>query len=463
MKIRLLLLALLLVVNGFSFPTQDRRDDRKSFVITRVTVIDGTGSKPRPGMDVLVLEGKIAAIGKNIPVSPGTQQVEGTGKFLIPGLWDMHVHCYDKTELSLLIANGITGARIMFGAPEYLQWRADIAAGTLQGPQLVVGSPLVDGPNPTWPGSLAIKNAEEARQAVRSIAKDGYDFVKVYGGLPRDAYFALVEEAGKQHIPFAGHVPDGITPIEASDAGQRSMEHLYNLIPACSTLETTLREEARQQQLPWGNLVFTKGQQILDTYSEEKAAILFARFRRKRIWQCPTLTQSRGAGFSGEPELANDPRLQYLPVGIRQGWGSRTLPANMTAWLRRMHEKKKQMVARMQRDGVKLLAGTDVPNPYCLPGFGLHDELGLLVEAGLTPQQALQTAMCNPAQFLGRDKEMGTIQKGKRADLVLLDADPLMDIHNTTKIHAVVLNGRLFDRARLDKMLADVAAAAKAP
>ena len=429
---------------------------------THVTLIDGTGAEPKHDVTVVTVAGKITAIGRNTRLPPHTQVVDGTGKFLLPGLWDMHVHPYAKDNLRLFLANGIVGARIMFGSPEHLQWRKEIKAGTLLGPRLVVGSPIVDGPQPTWPDSIAVANAEQARSAVRNIAQDGYDFVKVYGGLSRDAFFALADEAHKQRIPFAGHIPDAITPLEASDAGQRSMEHLYNLLPGCSTQENQLHQEAQRKQVQWGALVYTKGPQILDTYSEAKAAALFARFRRNRTWQCPTLTQVRGAAFRDQSLPANDPRLKYVPVSIRQGWEAK-VPASVLMWGQAFYVKKLQLLRPMQRAGVGLLAGTDMPNPYCLPGFGLHDELALMVQAGLTPVEAIQSATRNPARFLGREKEWGTVQVGKRADLLLLDADPLQDIHNTTRIRAVMADGRLLDRTALDKMLADTEAAAAKP
>lgn len=429
---------------------------------THVTLIDGTGARPTPDVSVLTVAGKITAIGKNIRLPPNTQIVDGTGKYLLPGLWDMHVHPYAKDNLPLFLANGITGARIMFGNPEHLRWRKEIGAGTLLGPRLVVGSPIVDGPHPTWPDSIAVADAEQARNAVRGIAHDGYDFVKIYGGLSRETFFALADEAHRQRIPFAGHIPDAITPLEASDAGQRSMEHLYNLLPACSTQEYELHQEAQSKQIGWGTLVYTKGQQILDTYSDAKAAALFTRFRRNHTWQCPTLTQVRGAALRGQSLPADDPRLKYVPIGIRQGWEAK-VPASVPAVGQAFYAKKRQLLKPMQRAGVGMLAGTDTPNPYCLPGFGLHDELALLVQAGLTPMEALQSATRNPARFLGKEKEFGTVQVGRRADVLLLDADPLQDIHNTTRIRAVVADGRLLDRAALDRLLADAEAAVARP
>jgi imidazolonepropionase-like amidohydrolase len=194
-----------------------------------------------------------------------------------------------------------------------------------------------------------------------------------------------------------------------------------------------------------------------------RTAALFARFRKNHTWQCPTLVMTRNYALLLDPAITSDARVKYVSPG-RRDFFQKVKAAGLTsqeqAARQRLYQKKQTIVGLMQRTGVGILAGTDLANPYLYPGFSLHEELAILVEAGLTPMQALQTATRNPARFMGREKELGTVQKGRLADLVLLDADPLADIHNTTKIRAVVANGRLYDRAALDRMLADAEAAA---
>ena len=206
-----------------------------SLVITHVTVIEVTGAPPQPDMTVVIIGDRIAEIGHSDAIRPpkNAETVNATGTFLIPGLWDMHVHWYDKDYLPLFIANGVTGVRKMFGAPEHHQWRREIEAGQLLGPHMLIASPIVGGPKPVWPGSIAVSNAAEGRKAVTEIKQSGADFVKVYSLLPRDAYLAIADESKKQGIPFEGHVPDSISVEEASSAGQRTIEHLTGVLAAC--------------------------------------------------------------------------------------------------------------------------------------------------------------------------------------------------------------------------------------
>ena len=414
---------------------------------------------------------------KTVRVPKDAQVVDATGKFLIPGLWDMHVHWYgyDKAYLRLFTANGVTGVRIMWGAPIHFEWRKEIQAGTLLGPRMVIASTILDGPKPIWPGSIAVANEAEARRAVIKVKREGADFVKVYSLLPREAYFAIADEAKKQGIPFAGHVPFFVSAGEASDAGQRSIEHLTGILAACSAREEELRKgfEDAFSNLPQGRRLPSPAhtrlltRMMLDTFSPEKAATLFTRLKRNHTWQCPTFTVLRSGAFINDPNFRNDPRLKYMPTQLRTQWDPSTdfrfreRTAEDFDLSRLVYKKQIELVGMMHRAGVEFLAGTDVENPYCFPGFSLHDELELLVQAGLSPMEALQTATLNPARFLGNEKEFGTVEEGKIADLVLLEANPLEDIRNTTKINSVVLNGRLLDRKALDQLLAEREAAAK--
>jgi len=399
--------------------------------ITNVTVIDATGAQPKPHTTVVIASGRITEITDDVAFQTpaSAAMIDGTGKFLIPGLWDMHVHWYDTDYLPIFIANGITGMRIMWGFPLHHEWRKKIEDGSLLGPRLLIASTIVDGPDPVWPGSLVASNADEGRQAVKQSIAEGADFIKVYSRLPRAAYFAIADEAKKRGIPFEGHVPDSVTVEEASDAGQLTMEHLLGLPAACDT--------------------------------PAKAKAVFAKFKTNHTWQCPTLTVLRIMDCMGNPAGTNDDRLRFMPAELRDYWLDRMTafdskpPAEKTD-RQKTYRRDLELVAEMQRAGVDILAGTDTGNPFCFPGFSLHDELGLLVQAGLSPMQALQTATLNPARFLGQEKDLGTIEKGKFADLILLDANPLEDIGNTRKIDAVIYRGRAYPRPALDEMLATI-------
>ncbi len=439
--------------------------DAQTIAITNVTVIDATGAAAQPGMTVIVQGGSIAALGASgqVPLPNGASVVDGAGRFLIPGLWDMHVHTYDQSWLALFLANGVTGVRVMKGDPSHHRWRQDIAQGRLLGPRMMIASNLIDGPDPIWTGSVAVSDEAGARAAVRQAKNEGADFVKVYSLLPRPAFFALVDEARKQAIPFAGHVPEAVTAAEAAEAGMRSIEHLTGLTVATSTRAAEISAEMRQI----GRTKVASGQrkslelQAARSYRPELAQALFAGFARHQTWQVPTLTVLRSLSRIGELHSGADERLRYVAPALAQSWQHRLQTPRSAQELADQQELFRhdlRIVGDMNRGGVGLLAGTDALNPFCFPGFSLHDELELFVEAGLTPMQALQAATRNPAQYLGEHDRAGTIAEGKRADLVLLDADPLADIRNTRRINAVVAAGVLLPRGRLGAMLGDVEA-----
>ena len=456
MKLRIVLL-LILSVLVLARAKPDRT--QAPIVFTHATIIDVTGATPRRDTTVVITGDRISAIGdsSNLSLPAGAQVVDASGKFLIPGLWDMHVHWYSRDTFTLFIANGVTSVRQMFGNSDLLRWREQIAKGSLLGPRTVVASPIIDGPEPIWPNSIAVRNEEEGRKAVRRVKQWGADFVKVYALLPRDAYFGIADEAKQQGITFAGHVPNSVSPAEASDAGQKSIEHLTGILIACSDKETELRDKLVKADSPEARgRVQTSA---LETYDEKKAADLIAHFVKNQTWQCPTLTVLRSNAYLGDESFRRDGRLRYIPRLLQQRWNFRVANHD-SAVTKKVLQKQLEIVGAMQRAGVPILAGTDTGNPFCFPGFSLHEELALLVIAGLTPVEALRAATLNPAKFFGLDQTLGTIEQGKIADLVLLDANPLLDVRNTQKINAVVSNGRLFDRKALDKMLGEAEVAA---
>ncbi len=443
----------------------------KSLAITGVTVIDATGAPAQPDITVVITGDRITAMGKSgeVGVPVGAQVVDGKGKYLIPGLWDMHVHTISPSFLPLYLANGVTGVRDMHAMDPDATFglRKQVQEGKQPGPRVVVAGPLVDGPNPLVPGSLVAADAVEGREAVRKLKSMGADFVKVYTKLPRDAYLSIADEAKKQGLPFVGHLPESVSAAEASDLGQKSIEHLTGVELACSDREDELRREA-VAVLAMDNqsamaLLGRIGARAADSFSDTKARALYARFVRNGTWHVPTLTVLHSFISLDDPKFTADPRVKYMPPPLRSYWPLIKLSPETADDVSRAYKRVTGLVRAMHQAGVPFLAGTDTPGvPYVFPGFSLHDELALLVvDCGFTPLEALQAATRNPAQFLGREKDFGTVETGKLADLVLLDADPLADIHNTKKIAAVVANGRLLPRRELDLMLAEVEAANK--
>ena len=438
--------------------------------ITHVNVIDATGTSIKADSTVLIEGDRITAISSSATfhLPTNTTVVNATGKFLIPGLWDMHVHWYQEKYLPLFIANGVTGVRMMWGYPVHHEWKRDIEKGSLLGPKMFLASTLVDGPHPIWPGSFVASNAAEGCDAVRQARDDAADFVKVYSLLPRDAYFAIADEAKKRHIPFAGHVPMAVSVEEAAAAGQQSIEHLTGILPPCSSREAELLKAAQayltefstnNSSRAYGTHARRENKIALESYSVEKAAAVFSELKQNHTWQCPTFTVLRLFTFASNPSITNDARLKYMPPDLRSEWNDaasswlKNSSAESAAAGKAYFKKHLEIVGAMQRAGVGILAGTYTGNPYCMPGFSLHDELGLLVQADLTPMEALQAATLNAARFMGRENELGTVEQGKLADLVLLEANPLADIANTRNIAAVVVGGRLYPKPSLAEIL----------
>ena len=409
-------------------------------------------------------------MGDTVTVPQGAQVIDATGKYLIPGLWDMHVHEWNKdVDFPLFIANGITGVRDMFSPlPPIKKWRTEIAAGTTIGPHIFAAGILIDGPQPLYkPGSIAVSTADEGRAAVLKVKEMGADFIKVYTTLPRDAYFAIADESKRQHMDFAGHVPEFVSAAEASDAGQKSIEHLMGILVTCSAKEKELRKANETKTLAGGSQDTATLEQAaaLDSFEEKKASALFARFVKNGTWMCPTLTVLRAQASSGDADFRNDQRIKYILDFLKQrfwedayGWKEHTPEFNALA--KRVFQKQLEVVGLMNRAGVRIIAGTDTGNPYVFPGFSLHDELALFVQAGLTPAEALRTATINPAKYFDMEKSLGTVEEGKIADLVVLDANPLTDINNTRKINAVIVGGKYLSKETLQKMLAEAEAVA---
>lgn len=455
---------LLLLACAFS----DAQSSLPVLTIHNVTIIDVRGGAAQPHRTVIVRDGRIDEVGDSSEgfgaKLPGTH-VNGTGKFLIPGLWDMHVHMVfgdwfpqgKEVTLPLLLANGITGVRDMGGELDVLQqWRKEISAGTLIGPRIVMSGPMLDGPQPRFPSSIAIQTPEDGRRAVDDLKKRGADFIKLQSLVPREAVFAIADEAKKQGIPFVGHVPDAVRASEMSEAGQKSFEHLIGIFEGASPLEDE----------------FLKGPKgpgkFLATYDPARAAKLFALLAKNRTWQCPTLVWERGGNLIDLADFARDARAKYVPAYWKDvTWKRFTgqiiheFNTDDLATRKRFVAKELEVVNTMHRAGIPFLAGTDTPpGVYIFPGFSLHEELQRFVAAGFTPMEALQTATINPARFLGMEERLGTVEKGRLADLVLLDENPLDDIRNTQKIAAVIVDGRYLSRGDLDKMLAGVERAA---
>ena len=452
--------------------------------ITHVIIVNPQGP-PQKDMTVLVSGGTIEWIGSSAdpkrPAHKDELQFDSRGKFLIPGLWDLHTHVagisadptWSKNVLlPLFVANGITGIRDMGGDLHALQeWRREIASGALLGPQIVAAGPMLvpaprqGKPKSTDPSILEIGSPAEARAAVDSLQKQGADFIKVIQ-LSREDYFAVAEESKKDGITFVGHIPTAVTASEASAAGQKSIEHIIysSLALDCSNEEAELRRRLLQAAAKRDRSDAAVYDDADSTFSPQKATALWATFVHNGTWVTPTLYPISQLAHSAR-QSPDDPLLAYLPLALQKEWRLTGQPSQKeladAAWWERQYENDRKLTGQMHRAGVRLLAGSDSLDRYVFPGSSLHSELRELVAAGLTPQEALQTATVNPAEFFGR-KDIGSIAAGRRADMVLLEADPSQNIENTRKISAVVLAGQFLSRQELDALLEKARAAAAA-
>jgi imidazolonepropionase-like amidohydrolase len=419
----------------------------RALVIKDVSVIDVIGAAVKPHMTAVISGDRIAALGEagKVATPKDALVVDGKGKFLIPGLWDMHVHLtmFGETALPLFIAQGVTSVRDMGGDFAQVKLlRERIMAGTLLGPRIKAAGPILESSKfiesirdkELAAQRIGVTSGAEAVQAVASIARLGPDFIKIRTNASRASYLAIAAEAKRVGLPLVGHAPRGLSLIEVSDAGQRSIEHGL------------------------------AGAGAARNYSEAQWKEVAERFIKNGTHVVPTFTAARGILEISDQELmaviddttgARDERRKYIP------------PAVVDRWRRRIAAEKRETppdpaIGAINRQGfrllyqagVKFMTGTDLPAPLAYPGWGAHEELELLVQrVGMTPMDALRSATSIPAEFFGMADSLGAVEKGKIADLILLEANPLEQISNTTKIFAVIVGGRYYDKTARQKMI----------
>jgi imidazolonepropionase-like amidohydrolase len=425
-----------------------------ALAIRRVTVIDATGAPPKSNMTVIVIDGRISSIDadQNMIVPKGARVIDGQDRFLIPGLWDMHVHLAKTGEntLPLFIANGVTGVRDMGGDYEsLLRWRREIAEGKRLGPRIRTSGPILESASnvermkregtvePVDRFRLGVPNAESAESVVARLSAMGVDFIKVRTTASLETYRAIAAAAQKHGLALVGHAT--ASPEEIIKAGQRSVEHSF--IPP------------------------------LSGRTPEQRAELFRKMAAAKIAVTPTLVvgealltpYDRAAAIAEDSQGKLDARRRYLSGYLIEDWREQVAEKKEARMdLTKLFAERARDLREMHQSGITLLPGTDAGVLLIYPGFSLHDELRLLVEqAALTPMEAIMSATRRSAEFLGLERSLGTIERGKIADLVLLDANPLDDIRATQRIAGVAVSGRFFSKAELQRMLARVEAVGK--
>ena len=452
--------------------------------ITNVSVIDVENGKTVPDQTVLIKGDRIVAVeaSRGGPAS-GIRRMDGNGKYLIPGLWDMHAHLHLSSnptgvEMPLLIAHGVTGVRIMGsdrpfvdstltpGLNLHRNWQTRIAAGTLTGPRLLaLASWAVNGTSgitDSMPRFYRATTRLEGQELARYFKARGFDFIKIYNNVSGAGYLGLTEEARRLGLPFAGHEPASLSAIELSNAGQKSIEHsrvfLFNCWPGADSMRKGLLQSSQT----------VRRRRMVDEYDPKICAQVFHTFAKNGTWITPTHGTRKMDAFADNPDYRRDPRLKFIPLSQQVAWlqdADRMVATDSSAAGRRsyldFYRKGLELTNAAYRAGVPLMLGTDAGDSFIVPGASVHDELGELVQAGLSPAEALRAATLSGAEYLGRTSDFGTVASGRVADLVLLDANPLEAIGNSRRIHAVVFNGRVLDRSALDSLLAGVEAAVR--
>jgi hypothetical protein len=467
-------------------------------------------------MTVIIDNGKIQEItASSIQVGRDAQIIDAAGKYIVPGFLDMHAHVMEPDDnasntFKLLLANGVIGVREMGGSEKVIKQarklNADSAAGLVDAPEILMVHggfffmPPTAGDLGHWIKDMVhnggFGSPFTSAAGVRFVDNkkaQGADFIKIAFGT-REFVLAVLEEAQKQGLTVAGHLPPAISALEASNAGWHAMEHLgagIGILIDCSTDETNVRESiltkggkmsplsillpskrARFIANPMRSKIETDTlfyQAILDTYSEDKCKALARAFVENDTWQVVTLIRIRTQDFSDSREYRTDPNLIYVPEDIRLLWEQmaqeweRTVSASDAETIRQFYALQKKVVKVLKEENVKMLAGSDfgLPGIWLVPGFSLHQEFRELASCGLSPLEVLQMTTLNGAEFLGRQATMGTVDEGKNADLVLLDANPIEDVANLDKISGVFLKGRYFSKDALEKMKREVSVAYK--
>ncbi|MFI5806648.1 amidohydrolase family protein [Streptomyces sp. NPDC051561] len=456
-----------------------------TLALTHATVIDGINDRPQHDRTLILRNGRLVRSGPSAQLSPppGARVIDLTGKYVIPGLVESHIHTGDGQDgytPPLFPLTGVTAVRDMWGTATQHTWREKIQAGSLLGPRFVIASPIIDGPPSIWARDLGlpvieVTDAKSARAAVRRVKREGADFVKVYSRLSPEAYAAIADESRSLHIPFAGHCPDTLPMTHAVASGQRSIEHLHAILLATSSRESEIREGLAQVRIDpndpssisryasWFRQIHPLEWQAMRSYDKGRARRLFDTLAAHGTRVVPTLTVHHALERTADLPTSAD-EWKYLPAWQVASWpatwdgltGSRS-PED-TARIRRLYDHRLHLVAEMHRAGVQLIAGTDTGTGYSVPGFSLHGELRLLVEAGLPTRDVLRSATTAAADLLD-------LPKGRPADLVILNANPLTDITHTRRIHSVVNAGHYIDPTDRTRLLAAVekAAAASTP
>lgn len=457
MRFELLVLTFCLYLTGCHNPAAPKSDPgshKADIVIENANIVDLETGSVLYDQAIAITGDTITAITPSDQMISANTRISADGGFIIPGLWDMHAHISDRSFLPLFVENGITGVRDMGGALSFAtdgcgsikhgtlqDWKNEILAGTLIGPEIVSAGPVLSArPSAT---SIMVPTPEAAREAVMRVAEEDGDFVKVYEDIRPDVFRAIMTAASEVDFVVAGHVSEEtLTVLEALKAGQRSVEHVRSHLILCFAEDEEEREE----------LFISDNWDADDRAWAEKHVAqcpdMWAQFRSGDAWLTPTLAVQETMVLAAKDGFETDPRRDRLPTSIKEAVMERSaqqraLPEAVIADYKNWNSFIFRLVRRANREGVRLLAGSDAACEGVIPGYGLHRELELLVAAGLTPLQALRSATVEPANYFEREYELGLIKSGYHADLLILAQNPLENISATSTIMYVILDGQV--------------------
>ncbi len=443
------LCSLLLFLSVISLHAQQWVDSReRDIVIRSVNIIPMDEEKVIPDQTVVIQQGKITAIGSKPKYSKNALVIDGKGKYLMPGLAEMHAHVPPiddlepmKEVLFLFAANGITTIRGMLGHPKHLELRSMIQQGTVNGPHFYTTGPSFNG--------ISVRTAEAGAEMVRRQKEMGYDFLKLHPGLNLETFPAIASTAHEVGIPFAGHVSYAVGVWRAIDAGYSSIDHLDGFVEA---LVPGIDNVTEQEAGLFGMFVGHRA-------DVSRIPALMKALKEKNIWVVPTqsLAEKWFSPTYDAESFRNDPNSKYMAPQTVEQWitSKKNLLANPlynNANIESLIRLRRQLILECQKNGVGLLLGCDAPQVFNVPGFSTHQELVYLVDSGLTPYQALRTGTLNVARYLKLD-DSGVIRTGAVADLVLVNGNPLTDITQTQNISGVMLNGKWLSKAEIDSGL----------
>ncbi|MBC29836.1 MAG: hypothetical protein CMH48_03235 [Muricauda sp.] len=439
-------------------------------IITNVNVIDVVSGTNNSSQTIAIESGKINSItsfSETVKLNSETI-IDGKGKYVIPALWDMHTHYttskVHRNFLSLFVANGVLGVRDLWGS---LESRDSLMNSDAIAPKIYLSGAIIDGPFTLLQGTLQPKSTEDAINMVDSLHQKGADFIKVYDDLSEDIYNAIANKCNELKLPFLGHVPMAIKTEDASKKGQKSMEHLNGIWQSCTSkekeidsLQLVFKNNFMTGNIPGAMMAFTTINTFYNNFYDEKEAKELAKvLGENNTYVTPTLIVTSNHWRRKDGRFKKLSVNKYIPDNMLNQWDPElNFPEKMfpqTTWEvgKQLLSTSMKITKMLHSNGVPILAGTDCGVSYVIPGFSLHDELKLMVEAGLSEVEALQTATINPAKYFGISQSSGQISTGMKANILLLDGNPLEDISNTKKIYGVIRNGNYLNRTYLDNLL----------